>query len=177
MNRLGSFFTSGGQQARNIITITSYVYDVERLQGETCRTYQNANISSFTTALLTTLNHEIVQLLHNPSLSFSLCFGVFESSGPDVSCLSLAFTPLPRFTSVGVPSSQNVTLLMALPKDSPWIVAISSSRGLGWRDPSAPCTFSSVRISNTIDNQVLRLTAKAPAPQGEPPWTSERLAS
>jgi hypothetical protein len=36
------------------------------------------------------------------------------------------------------PSSQKLTRLMWFPKASPWIVASSSSRALGWRDPSAP---------------------------------------
>jgi len=54
------------------------------------------------------------------------------------------------------PFSQKLTLLMAVPKLSPWMVASSSSVEVGWRDPSAP--------------------EKVPAPQGLPPRTSLTFA-
>jgi len=59
------------------------------------------------------------------------------------------FAPPPLDVPLEGPSSQKLTLEMAFPKDSPCVVAISSSKAVGWRDPSAE--------------------AKVPAPHGEPP--------
>ena len=71
------------------------------------------------------------------------------------------------------PSSQNETFRMCLPKVSPWMVASSSSRAVGERDPSAAWE----EVSWFVQRFWGLLTAKVPAPHGEPPRTSETLVS
>ena len=115
-------------------------------------------------------SYKIAHLLGNPqgpSLSFSsfffsppfsfftvfvFCSWVFfVVVAPFSAALTSSFTP-------SLPCSHaKLTDATFLPNCSPWMVASSSSRGVGWREPSAP--------------------AKVPAPHGEPPWTSERLVS
>ena len=58
------------------------------------------------------------------------------------------FIPLPPSWARFVGSlSQKLTLLIAVPKLSPWMVASSSSKALGWRDPSA--AYNMVSRSST----------------------------
>lgn len=87
--------------------------------------------------------HKIVHFEGNPqgpSLSFAsgcapfiFCFGVwvfFVAPFP-FSAFVTSFAPPPFAAPPLEPSSQKLTLLIAVPKDFPWIVASSSSRGVG----------------------------------------------
>jgi len=80
-----------------------------------------------------------------PSLSFvsgsSLVPFVFVFGVAWVFCCFVVLSPFCATAAASdfeEPSSQNETLETCLPKVSPWIVASSSSRAVGWRDPSAP---------------------------------------
>lgn len=126
----------------------------------------NAHLIIFLTGLQ---NYKIVHLEgspQGPSFSFVsdsalapfvFAFGVDVFVSFAVSLFSVpvcpAFSPASPFVE---PSSQKLTLLTAFPNDSPWMVASSSSRAVGWREPSA--------------------ALKVPAPHGEPPRISLRFA-
>lgn len=118
-------------------------------------------------------SYKIAHLLgkpHGPSLSFSSLavapFSFFVVVVPSWVFFAVAPFPLP-FSAAAVTSPSlapslpcshaKETVEIFLPNCSPWMVASSNSRGVGWREPSAP--------------------ANVPAPQGEPPWTSFRLVS
>jgi hypothetical protein len=78
-----------------------------------------------------------------PSLSFAsgspLVPFVFVFGFCWVFCSFFATAAVSDFVPLAEePSSQNETFRMCLPKVSPWIVASSSSRAEGERDPSAP---------------------------------------